>query len=573
MYRIRQFVEPAEQIEIIPLGDAHFGSPNCNFKSLVNLIEYIKNTPNCYVIGMGDYWDCFDEQTEILSNSGWKNFRNLTPQDKLLTFNQNENCLEYQNINSIIIKQYNGDMFNFRGRNLDLMVTPNHRILYKYYDSKKLHWSSFLVKSAQYFNINKTHKAVWKIPTSAPDLISDEYLIENDLIKLCGWLITEGWIEKRGNSVRFSVGQSEKVNKRKVVEIEGILRNLNIVFSRYTNRSGVVTWGISSQYKKLVDIFGNNDVHYIPRILLNMNKNQLLTLFNTLIAGDGSIKANGVKTFATVHKILKDNFEELCIKLGLNFSVRKVETKNKPIFIFYITNGVKGQNSVGVKDLIKEKYTGIIWCVNVDNSFVVVRRNDKVCITGNCIIPKDPRFDASQEFNLIDDAYGKIKDLFLKVKERFLCLLIGNHEYSLVQDGYGNLVKRLASELHAPYAGFSCFLKLETQKSKKIIFYCHHGWFSGRQRGSKINNLENLMRDYEADVYLAGHSHDLFATRRVKISWNGDKKVIFANTGSFLETATWGTTGYGERAGYPPQKLGVCKIKWYPEKNDLHISE
>jgi len=191
----------------------------------------------------------------------------------------------------------------------------------------------------------------------------------------------------------------------------------------------------------------------------------------------------------------------------------------------------------------------------------------------DCVIPKDPRFDASQEFNLIDDAYGKIKDLFLKVKERFLCLLIGNHEYSLVQDGYGNLVKRLASELHAPYAGFSCFLKLETQKSKKIIFYCHHGWFSGRQRGSKINNLENLMRDYEADVYLAGHSHDLFATRRVKISWNGDKKVIFANTGSFLETATWGTTGYGERAGYPPQKLGVCKIKWYPEKNDLHISE
>jgi len=193
----------------------------------------------------------------------------------------------------------------------------------------------------------------------------------------------------------------------------------------------------------------------------------------------------------------------------------------------------------------------------------------------DCVIPKDPRFDPSEEYNLIDENYEVIKKLFEPIKQKILCLLIGNHEYHLVSDGYANLAQRLATELGTAYGGFSCFLRLETKEkpNKRLVFYLHHGWFSGRKRGSKINNLEDMMRDYEADVYLAGHSHDLFATRRVRLSFNGARKIVFANTGSFLETSTWGTTGYGERAGFPPQKLGVVKLKWYPDKDDIHIIE
>jgi predicted phosphodiesterase len=191
------------------------------------------------------------------------------------------------------------------------------------------------------------------------------------------------------------------------------------------------------------------------------------------------------------------------------------------------------------------------------------------------ILPKDSRFDPSQDFKIIDEYVENMKQILLPIREKILCLLTGNHEYHLHTDGYGDITMRLSKELQVAYAGFSCFLRLETKEKpvRKIVIYAHHGWFSGRLRGAKINNLENMMRDYEADVYLAGHSHDLFATRRVRLSWEGAKKIVFANTGSFLETSTWGTCGYGERAGYPPQKLGVVKLKWYPEQNDIHVIE
>ena len=58
MYRLKQFVKKAEQIEIIPLGDIHYGSSNCNLKYLKSTLQYIADTPNCYMIGMGDYFDC-----------------------------------------------------------------------------------------------------------------------------------------------------------------------------------------------------------------------------------------------------------------------------------------------------------------------------------------------------------------------------------------------------------------------------------------------------------------------------------------------------------------------------------
>jgi len=44
-----------DKLEIIGLGDLHIGDHNCDYKLLQKQIDYINDTPNCYVIGMGDY--------------------------------------------------------------------------------------------------------------------------------------------------------------------------------------------------------------------------------------------------------------------------------------------------------------------------------------------------------------------------------------------------------------------------------------------------------------------------------------------------------------------------------------
>ena len=45
----------SNSIRIIPIGDIHLGNINCNIQKLKDTLDWIKNKPDTYIIGMGDY--------------------------------------------------------------------------------------------------------------------------------------------------------------------------------------------------------------------------------------------------------------------------------------------------------------------------------------------------------------------------------------------------------------------------------------------------------------------------------------------------------------------------------------
>ena len=49
-----------DRIRIVPIGDIHVGAPEgqCDWKKLVKELNYILETPDTYMIGMGDFMDC-----------------------------------------------------------------------------------------------------------------------------------------------------------------------------------------------------------------------------------------------------------------------------------------------------------------------------------------------------------------------------------------------------------------------------------------------------------------------------------------------------------------------------------
>ena len=68
----------AEVIEIHPMADLHIGDNMCDFKSIMERIAYIKNTPNAYCILDGDLMD-----TAIASSIGDTYGANLQPMEQL----------------------------------------------------------------------------------------------------------------------------------------------------------------------------------------------------------------------------------------------------------------------------------------------------------------------------------------------------------------------------------------------------------------------------------------------------------------------------------------------------------
>lgn len=205
------------------------------------------------------------------------------------------------------------------------------------------------------------------------------------------------------------------------------------------------------------------------------------------------------------------------------------------------------------------------------------------------ILATDKRYNAEERqmplLQAIDNMVRVLQPLAEKGK--IIGMHTGNHEYKMSCIGVGDPVEDVCKRLNVKYLGYSAYTQIVAEHQNKTVnaltIYSHHGFFSGRKRGSKINSLEDLSMYYDADLYLAGHSHDLISTKRVFITYHGQKVRAFLNTGTFLKTSEYGTSNYSERAGYPPQKLGVARVEWQPfkethteigrQKGDLHIIE
>lgn len=78
MKAIRCDLPDEEVIEILPLSDLHLGDSNADFKLIMERIEHIKNTRNCYCILGGDLMD-----TAIASSIGDTYGANLQPMEQL----------------------------------------------------------------------------------------------------------------------------------------------------------------------------------------------------------------------------------------------------------------------------------------------------------------------------------------------------------------------------------------------------------------------------------------------------------------------------------------------------------
>src|SRR3990167_4263061 len=71
---------------------------------------------------------CFDIQTEILTENGWKTYDNLKEKENVATLNPLTHKLEYQPIKEVVLQKYKGMMYYLKCKQIDIMVTPNHRL-------------------------------------------------------------------------------------------------------------------------------------------------------------------------------------------------------------------------------------------------------------------------------------------------------------------------------------------------------------------------------------------------------------------------------------------------------------
>lgn len=371
----------------------------------------VNRNPERYQLESKFNYDCYDEETEFLTDSGWKLFDEVSESDKLATVyigktntTRTFGTIEYQNYLDRIDGTHNGVMYNFCGQTYNSMVTPNHRMLIRKVErvsGKKAHWkldeAALMPDTFDVFNTIIPKKATF----SNKDILPNDFPINlKQYLKLMGWYLSDG-------SMRFikgfpaAIAISQKKGGRLCQAMTKFEKNhfgKNYFYDREPNgfNSNKITEQVLLVSNKIIADRMFNDCgsvknKRIPRWVFGLSKRLMEILFDAMVSGDGTHRSHKTKKSNIIYysslKGLADDVNELALMAGWktalwgSYQQEGVEMyqvfvdKNQEMFKTMI-------RSANVKKvLVKNKR---IVCFTVPNGTLITRYKGNVSFHGNC---------------------------------------------------------------------------------------------------------------------------------------------------------------------------------------------
>lgn len=186
----------------------------------------------------------------------------------------------------------------------------------------------------------------------------------------------------------------------------------------------------------------------------------------------------------------------------------------------------------------------------------------------------DPRFLPRLD-DVANACFEELADLFAPVAKKCIGLLVGNHEETLrlkfSQDVHGALCLRLGLK----NLGYDSLIRWKFVRpngsSSTVRVFASHGTIAGRRDGTKVNRIEDLARNFDADLYLVGHGHSQIAHRSVQLQVPSDGTLkmqerlrLGCMTGTFRRSYQEGTRDYSEKSHFAPPVIGCPRIRIRP---------
>lgn len=366
-----------------------------------------KNGSLLQLVG-SDNFDCFDDQTEILTLDGWKLFKDIDYSDQVATLK--DGALVYDAILKIVSYDYSGVMYSVQNSSMDFVVTPNHR---------------FYVKSSKgvykFKNISDKTICHDMIPSQCEWVGQDISMIHGfkteHFVSFLGIFLAEGSTFSNHKCYRVTLSQTKSHIRYK---IKILLDSMDFNYVETKN-------GFNIENKSLYEYFsqfGTQEQRYIPKEIKCLSKKYLQLLFDWLVMGDGHTNEDYTAYYST-SKILIDDVQEILIKLGLSGNVsekkqsvayikgREIHSKKTLYQIRVRKSKFKRLSASGGKSSIHTvNYTGKVYCVSVPSGIIKVRRNGKEVWSGNSLMGTNPQMCVFSEYALQDPrAYQYIRPI------------------------------------------------------------------------------------------------------------------------------------------------------------------
>jgi len=360
-------------------------------------------------------WGCYSDDTEVLTERGWLLFKDTTDEDMFFTLNAETNKIEINKRSQYFEYPFDGELYRFSSTKIDLLVTPNHTMYLKT-NAEKNNKENFkfikaedITDSSRYWfkrcgKWDGIEKKIFSLPPYSHNdgknfiEIPPMDLNMDDWLEFFGYWISEGSLslskcKRGGNEYNVQISQTKPQIKELIYSC-----CCRLGFNTHKTKTSI---NISNKQLYLyLKQFGKCDSKYISSEIKQLSSRQLKILFDALMRGDGSISQANNKsyrfTYFTSSKLLMSDVQEICLKMGLATTVKiddRIGTFNSKGFRYNFLSyqirihGLQSRDAdktmVTKSGLKKEPYLGMVYCVEVPNHLLYIKRNGKSCWCGN----------------------------------------------------------------------------------------------------------------------------------------------------------------------------------------------
>jgi thymidylate synthase (FAD) len=333
--------------------------------------------------GNRGHYGCYDEETEVLTSSGWVKWADVQFWHNLAAFDLNTQEIKFEAPKALQKYQHTGQVYRLVGQKLDTVVTLDHRMVVKrrYKDGS---WTGAYFENAadvigkprRYLKsglLSELERKSWQNPWNIP---------AKKFAMLVGFFVGDGMKPRPANQIRFRLRIKRKID---------FLYSLGITIEqkagdRYTiDLPHIGQWFLDKCY----DATGEK---CLPDGYLTLKSEEVEGLLEGLRHSDGNTLETNWRYAGTSIKLL-DQIQALLHVNNLSGTWSLAHQPNeihKAGYYLHVSNRnsprveISANRSASYLESI-ENYDGFVYCATVSTGALIVRRNRKVIVSGNCI--------------------------------------------------------------------------------------------------------------------------------------------------------------------------------------------
>jgi ribonucleoside-triphosphate reductase len=198
-----------------------------------------------------------------------------------------------------------------------------------------------------------------------------------DYVEFMGWYLSEGSVyEPNKADFRISIAQSEKKYRGEILKL------LDKMGLKYNNSSEFNIHLHSKDLFCYLKGFGISGEKYIPDDIKRLEPKLIKKFLFALFKGDGSFSSNGkLYKYYTKSKRLAEDVVECLLKIGVCGTI----SRRKGMDIYMVSVENMHLTPIYRNKVIKKKYSGRVYDFSVRNGTLIVMRDGKVVVSGNCV--------------------------------------------------------------------------------------------------------------------------------------------------------------------------------------------